>query len=856
VKVIGNLTKDAIIRAAVSEGQTVSSAVDSTAVFLDADISYSKVIFDSSNNKFVVAFKRISDSKGCAVVGTVSGTSISYGSVVEFEQGNTQYISGAFDSNSNKVVITYRDYNDSIHGKAIVGTVSGTSISFGTAVTFNAAETEEIFTTFDSNSNKVVTGYRNVGDSRHGYAIVGTVSGTSISFGSAVEFENARVSSEGITFDSNSNKVVITYRDHGNSNYGTAIIGTVSGTSISFGTPVVYHSTSSQYNTPAFDTSSNKVLVAFRDGAQSDIGHAIVGTVSGTSISFGTVVEFETNATTYISNVFDSNANKFVIGYQDGGDSNYGTLIEATVSGTSVTFGSSVRANASAVGVNTSLAFDSNSKKVIFTYRDETNSKGRSVLYQVGYSQATGGTIADGSAVIVNANGTVSSVAASSVSEVVGTKAVFESAQADYTRIAYDPVNNKVFIAYVDAGDSSKGKCVVGTISGTSITYGSVTTFHNNSTAFVDTVYDTNAGKFVIVYYDGDNSGYGTSVVATVSGNSVTFGSDVIFNSANCSYMSLIYSTAAQKVVVSYRSTSDVGKSQVGTVSGTSISWGSQYDYNTGATGPHIHSTYDVANDRLVVVYKDEGNSNYGTARVGSISGTAITWGSETVFNAGNYTDNVSSAYDASAEKIIITYRDNANSNYGTAIVGTVSGTAISFGSEAVVLASNSTNFNIVYQPDASFNVIVFRDAGNGNIIRFVTATISGTSLSFGTVTQLNGEQGYYMDQVWDPTAKKIIVVYRASSNSDYGTAVAYTPAHSAPNLTSENFVGFMDGAALDGTNGEILSSCSIARNQTSLTAGQTYFVSPTDGALSTSAGSPSVTAGTAISSTEIIVKG
>ena len=366
---------------------------------------------------------------------------------------------------------------------------------------------------------------------------------------------------------------------------------------------------------------------------------------------------------------------------------------------------------------------------------------------------------------------------------------MFESAQADYTRIAYDPVNTKCFIAYVDTGDSSKGKCVVATISGTSITYGSVTTFHNNSTSFVDTIYDTNAGKFVIVYYDGDNSGYGTSVVATVSGDSVTFGSDVIFNSANCNYMSLIYSTAAQKVVVSYRSTSDEGKSQVGTVSGTSISWGSQYSYNTGATGPHIHSTYDVANDRLVVVYKDEGNSNYGTARVGSISGTAITWGSETVFNAGS-TDNIASAYDESAEKIVISYRDIGNSSYGTAIVGTVSGTAISFGSEAVVLASNSTNFNIVYQPDASYNVIVFRDAGNGNIIRFVTATISGTSLSFGTVTQLNGEQGYYMDQAWNPTAKKIIVVYRASSNSDYGTGVAYTPAHSAPNLTSENFVG------------------------------------------------------------------
>ena len=87
------------------------------------------------------------------------------------------------------------------------------------------------------------------------------------------------------------------------------------------------------------------------------------------------------------------------------------------------------------------------------------------------------------------------------------------------------------------------------------------------------------------------------------------------------------------------------------------------------------------------------------------------------------------------------------------------------------------------------------------------------------------------------------------------GRSKVYNPTFSTTNLTSENFVGFMKGAALDGTNGEILSSCSIARNQTSLTPGQTYFVTPA-GALSLTAGSPSVTAGTAISNTELIVKG
>ncbi len=386
-----------------------TSAVDTSVVFFDADVNNSAVIFDSSNNKFVVAFKRGSDSKGCSVVGTVSGTSISYGSVVEFEQGNSQFVSGTFDSSNNKVVLCFRDYDDSQHGKAIVGTVSGTSISFGTAVTFNAAETEEIFPTFDSNSNKVVIGYRNVGDNRHGYAIVGTVSGTSISFGSATEFENARISNEGATFDSSNNKVVFAYRDQNNSHYGTAIVGTVSGTSISFGTPVVYESARSDYNSPAFDSNENKVLIAFVDNGDSDKGKAIVGTVSGTSISFGSVAEFETNAASFLGNVFDSNANKFVIGYADGGDSNFATLIEATVSGTSVSFGSSTRANASVLSIDSaSLAFDSNEKKVLMTYRDNTNTKGRSVLYQVGYTDITRGQVANGGKAVIDSTNAIS----------------------------------------------------------------------------------------------------------------------------------------------------------------------------------------------------------------------------------------------------------------------------------------------------------------------------------------------------------------------------------------------------------------------------------------------------------------
>jgi hypothetical protein len=295
-------------------------------VFESADSSYISATFDSNLNKVVIAYRDAGNSYyGTAIVGTVSGTSISFGTPVVFESAYSSYISATFDSNLNKVVIAYRDAGNSNYGTAIVGTISGTSISFGTPVVFESADSSYISATFDSNLNKVVIAYQDVGNSYYGTAIVGTVSGTSISFGTPVVFESASSRYISATFDSNLNKVVIAYQDAGNSYYGTAIVGTVSGTSISFGTPVVFESAGSYYISATFDSNLNKVVIAYQDVGNSGFGTAIVGTVSGTSISFGTPVVFESADSSYISATFDSNLNKVVIAYSDAGNSGFGT---------------------------------------------------------------------------------------------------------------------------------------------------------------------------------------------------------------------------------------------------------------------------------------------------------------------------------------------------------------------------------------------------------------------------------------------------------------------------------------------------------------------------------------------------
>ena len=90
---------------------------------------------------------------------------------------------------------------------------------------------------------------------------VKAISSSAAGVGSEVVFESANTQQIGMTYDTTNDKVVIVYRDGGNSDYGTAVVGTVSGKTISFGTPVVFESGSTIGIGMTFDTNSNKVLL-------------------------------------------------------------------------------------------------------------------------------------------------------------------------------------------------------------------------------------------------------------------------------------------------------------------------------------------------------------------------------------------------------------------------------------------------------------------------------------------------------------------------------------------------------------------------------------------------------------------
>jgi|13_taG_2_1085334.scaffolds.fasta_scaffold18892_3 hypothetical protein len=465
------------------------------------------------------------------------------------------------------------------------------------------------------------------------------------------------------------------------------------------------------------------------------------------------------------------------------------------------------------------------------------------------------GTLPNGKPVIVNADGTVSVITSESGSQTLGTPATFLSVPMNVSSSVYDPNTQKIIVAYRQNSGSNYGYAVVGTVNGMTISFGSPVVFESASTYNISMVYDANAQKVVIAYRDYGNSQYGTAIVGTVSGNSISFGSPAVFETATSDYISAVYDANAQKVVIAYRdvNNSNYGTAVVGTVSGTSISFGSPTLFNNGHS-IYISAAYDANAQKVVITYNDIGNSNYGTAIVGTVSGTSISFGAEVVFEASN-AGYINAVYDSKAQKIVVLYGDGNNSDRATGIVGTVSGTSISFGSSTEFSSGGFDFLSATYDSVAGKVVAAYRDYNGSYYGTLNVGIVSGTSISFGSSVVFESANSFYFTLATDTDAKKVVIAYGDGGNSSLGTSVVFQNQYNATNLTSENYIGIAKGAAANGTSAVVQTGCSINDAQSGLTAGQDYYVQ-TDGTLGTTPADPSVLAGTAVSATKLIVKG
>ena len=87
--------------------------------------------------------------------------------------------------------------------------------------------------------------------------------------------------------------------------------------------------------------------------------------------------------------------------------------------------------------------------------------------------------------------------------------------------------------------------------------------------------------------------------------------------------------------------------------------------FNNG-NSPHIDITYDSTNQKYLFRYADYGNSGYGTSKVGTVSGTSISFGSASTFQSAAAAGYISSVYDSTNQKVVISYQDTGDNYYGT----------------------------------------------------------------------------------------------------------------------------------------------------------------------------------------------
>jgi hypothetical protein len=219
----------------------------------------------------------------------MSGITISVDSGTTFESGAAQYVAVA-KLDANTFIVAYQDNDDSNKGKAVVGTRVGTTITVSSAdiATFSTNEVSFIDVAVLSTSLIVISYYD--GTSVVSKVIAGTISGTTITFGTAVtSLAFPSNSATTVCFIDSTNFVTsVTY-----SGAALSYVGSVSGTTITLGSAQTAASGSVTRSFASSDNlNSTDFVFTFISGSQLKAIVGVVNTAAQT-ISFGAIVNIE-----------------------------------------------------------------------------------------------------------------------------------------------------------------------------------------------------------------------------------------------------------------------------------------------------------------------------------------------------------------------------------------------------------------------------------------------------------------------------------------------------------------------------------------------------------------------------------
>ena len=123
---------------------------------------------------------------------------------------------------------------------------------------------------------------------------------------------------------------------------------------------------------------------------------------------------------------------------------------------------------------------------------------------------------------------------------------------------------------------------------------------------------------------------------------------------------------SATKFVVAWTHSSS-GRAKVATVAGTDITYGSEHVFLSGSDAGDITMT-GLSSTTVAIAYRDDGDGQDGKVKIGTVSGADVTFGSETEFQAGGVSRiDIARLAD---NKFGVIYGNGADSYNGYAVVG------------------------------------------------------------------------------------------------------------------------------------------------------------------------------------------
>jgi hypothetical protein len=251
------------------------------------------------------------------------------------------------------------------------------------------------------------------------------------------------------------------------------------------------------------------------------------------------------------------------------------------------------------------------------------------------------------------------------------------------SNISCDVMGSRVVISFTALNFSSRGYTVAGTISGSSITFGSVQAHQGVNVATENSVRLTTSNQAVVGWYN-NSSQSGQMRVVTISGNNVSFGNIENFGSTWGPPKITVLSSNKIALVRRIRSFSPhAGQFQVYTISGTNFTYQSDAIFVAATSDFSIQDIITISPTKAVVLYGDN-SLNSTMARVIEVSpSNVLTLGTPVAYVSG--TRNTKGV-GTSLEFITIAYsRPNPSTSAGFTIAGNITGNSITFGTESLV---------------------------------------------------------------------------------------------------------------------------------------------------------------------------